>query len=77
MGVRVMHLRGADKVSSMARLVSANGNGMEGNGDALPTEALNGAEGLDETLEGDLDIGDEFDGEDGEDGDNEGPQDLN
>ena len=50
---------------------------MEGNGDALPTEALNGAEGLDETLEGDLDIGDEFDGEDGEDGDNEGPQDLN
>jgi DNA gyrase subunit A len=31
MGVRVMNLRGADKVSSMARLVG-NGNGTDGNG---------------------------------------------
>jgi DNA gyrase subunit A len=72
MGVRVMHLRDADKLSSMARLVSTSANGTEGNGDALPTEELNGVGGLDEALEGevlegDLEIGDDFDGEDGDD----------
>ena len=67
MGVRVMHLRDADKLSSMARLVSTSANGTEGNGDALPSEELNGADGLDETLEGDLENGEEFDGEDGDD----------
>ncbi len=77
MGVRVMNLRGADKLSSMARLVSTSVNGVEGNGDALPTEDVNGADGLEEVLEGDLDIGEEFDGEDGDEIDITGPQDLN
>jgi DNA gyrase subunit A len=67
MGVRVMHLRGADRLSSMARLVSTSANGTEGNGDALPADELNGADGLGEPFEGDLEAGEEFDGEDGDD----------
>jgi DNA gyrase subunit A len=61
MGVRVMHLRGADKVSSMARLVGSsngNGSGLEGSGEY---EAL-GDEDLADVDIADIDT-DEFEGE--------------
>jgi len=61
MGVRVMNLRGADKVSSMARLVAtSNGNGAKpdgrmgydaGNGDDLSTDAAEDIDDLEDTLE--------------------------
>ena len=70
MGVRVMNLRGADKLSSMARLVSAgngNGEGIDGEvgftlpegGVALPEGAAD-EEGFDEALEDGLDIEDDI-----------------
>ena len=55
MGVRVMNLRGADKVSSMARLVTANGSGMDGeSADGTIIAGLAGIDDLDEILDGDL-----------------------
>jgi DNA gyrase subunit A len=42
MGVRVMNLRGADRVSSMARLVGSNGNGDGRTGGAQPAADLGG-----------------------------------
>jgi DNA gyrase/topoisomerase IV subunit A len=61
MGVRVMNLRGADKVSGMARLVGGGGgNGVEGTGveggDAVaPSTGLADADDFDLSLEGDMD----------------------
>jgi DNA gyrase subunit A len=55
MGVRVMNLRGTDKVSSMARLVTANGSGMDGeSADGTIIAGLAGIDDLDEILDGDL-----------------------
>jgi DNA gyrase subunit A len=55
MGVRVMNLRGADKVSSMARLVGGNGNGIDGNGNGDLAAHGGGAEDADE-LDSTVDI---------------------
>ncbi len=70
MGVRVMHLRDADKVSSMARLVAGSVNGSavaaeEDGGDALSAGASAVLVGMEpgEILEADddLDLGDDLD----------------
>ena len=70
MGVRVMHLRDADKVSSMARLVAGSVNGSavaaeEDGGDALSAGASAVLAGMEpgEILEADddLDLGDDLD----------------
>ena len=70
MGVRVMHLRDADKVSSMARLVAGSVNGSavaaeEDGGDALSAGASAALAGMEpgEILEADddLDLGDDLD----------------
>ena len=75
MGVRVMHLRGADKVSSMARLVGGNGggngvdvNGVGESGDVLGGAALHAAgpagdDDFDESIDGEMDAEDDI-GED-------------
>ncbi len=71
MGVRVMNLRGADKVSSMARLVSGgNGNGGDANG-MDGSDPLAGEPGdIDdlELLDGDAELEGDLEGEDGETG---------
>jgi DNA gyrase subunit A len=74
MGVRVMNLRGADKVSSMARLVSGNGGGDGIDSSVATGEAgsdLSGMDGLELTAVDDLEIEEGleegFDGEDGDD----------
>jgi DNA gyrase subunit A len=65
MGVRVMNLRGADKVSGMARLVGS-GNGGDGNGGNGLDGSDHGTSGARGRTRGHLDIeGDED--EDGED----------
>jgi DNA gyrase subunit A len=67
MGVRVMNLRGADKVSSMARLVGTNGNG-NGVGDLgdLATDGVEGVDDLDDTMD-DLGVSDAIDDEGSDD----------
>jgi DNA gyrase subunit A len=78
MGVRVMNLRGADKVSSMARVVTSsdgNGNGRGANGYGAPDEyrregdldleeSEDSDEDLDEGLEEDLDDSDDVGADD-------------
>ena len=70
MGVRVMNLRGADKVSSMARLVGSNGGSKAG---GLPSETdLDGsglADGDADDSDGELDADDEAGEADGFDTD--------
>jgi DNA gyrase subunit A len=60
MGVRVMNLRGADKVSSMARLVGGNGTTGDGNGNGNGIPIGGGEYGGDlEAFEDTVDIEDE------------------
>jgi DNA gyrase subunit A len=76
MGVRVMNLRGADKVSSMARLVgtNGNGNGAGGLGDlGLDSGDANAAGDIDDTMddEGADDIDDTMEDETPDDTDDD------
>jgi DNA gyrase subunit A len=62
MGVRIMNLRGADKVSSMARLVASK------SGSEAATSSLDGLEPSVDDLGGDADSTDDLDGAGLEDG---------
>jgi DNA gyrase subunit A len=76
MGVRVMNLRGADKVSSMARLVGDTPTSGQGNGDANGLEASGEYEPFDDEDSASDSLGDEVDADDSAPSDDETGEDL-